>query len=341
MDPFWIRVFGMLGIGALAAWLIANRKKATRTILTVRNKVYFGRNGDKDWRDHLGEFSDVSVKIADGGGDSWKKYMKYARPLVEAARAAGANPIAWHFVYFSPWRAAGYGPLQPDSYKIRWGKYRGQLRDAKWRKWRKAYPSQEASARSEGLSAAAGMKELGITTIVINAEAGAFGNRNTRAVNGDPKTEPDTAYYKVSDWPTPWPEGGSINKGIQVYADTIRSVIPNAQVIYNGFSTKKITPATAERLDGWLPMRYATSKKGLAKGWKSALGTRPGEMAWGVMTGAKAPYFKPQFHTALNTLRPDMVAFFYGPGSRLGPTVEAARAVRAMGEKEKDGIPTA
>jgi hypothetical protein len=300
--------------------------------LAVRNKAYFTKNGDADWRELLPAFSTVSVKVADGG--DWESYQKYAAPLVEAARAAGCEVMAWHYVYFSPWRAAGYGALEPGSYKVAWPpKYRGLVRDAKRRNFRRFRDTAEQSAEWEAQAAARGMAALGIRSMCINAEAAAFGTANAAPKGGAPQ-DPD-GYYLVTNWPEPGGKGG-INGPTQVYCDTLRAAIPGAEILWNGFSTKSFTPLTAARMDGWLPMRYMTSSGGIRRGWESAQDSSPG-LPWGVMTGAKAPYFPKAFFGAVEKHRPDSVAFFYGPGSRLGPTVDAAGQVSALLQGKEGG----
>lgn len=320
------RVVGFVGLGALAWFLVsAARRRGTRTILAIRNKVYFENNGDDDWRAMLGQFDEVSVKIADGG--SWENFVnKYAAPLVDAIRAAGATPTAWHYTYFTPWRT--------DGYETEWKPYKSRKYgwiEARYRKFRRFKETAADSGRHEGLAALEGMKRLGIKTVMINAEYPGFGGINAvTVVQGE--------RYKVTNWPN---EGIDINAAVQAYADTIKAEIPDAELIWNGLSTSKLTPATVAKLDGWLPMRYQTKTGPIERGWLSAFNKHFPGLPWGVMTGAKSPYFPPAFYEVVGQYRPDMVAFFYGPGSRLSPTVEAAQAIDAMDEArvgEKDQV---
>ena len=354
MDPLLIRGLGFLGLGFLAFLVVRGMQTKRRTILVIRNAVYFTKNGDSSWREQLGHFTDVSVKVADGG--SWEKFTRtYAAPLVEAARAAGVRPMAWAFVYLSPWRADGWGPVEysgsglysglycktkkPGSWSAaKWEQYKADKAGwtpagcaAKNRKFREVYPTAEASARAEALAAVAGMRELGIDTICVNAEAGAFA-----ATNAHEKS----SYFKVTKWPATGPgtKGANVNAAMRVYCDTIKSEMPHAKIIWNGFSTKSFTPDVVARMDGWLPMRYGSN---IPKGWKSAFDRRFDGLPWGVMTGAKPPYFKPDFFKVVRQYKPDMVAFFYGPGSDLPSTVAAADFVNALGaEAEKGEKPT-
>jgi hypothetical protein len=313
VDPTVLRVLGLLGGLGVFAWLIvsAANRRGTKTILAIRNKVYFVKNGDADWRDLLGRFDEVSVKIADGG--SWQSFVNdYAAPLVEAIRAAGSTPTAWHYLYFTPWRTNGY-ETEWKPYKSR--KY-GMI-EARYRKFRRFKDTAADSGHHEALAALRGMQQLGIKTIMLNAEYAGFGGINAvTVVKGE--------RYKVTDWPN---EGLDINAAVQAYADTIKAEIPDAVLIWNGLSTSKLTPATIAKLDGWLPMRYQTSSGAIARGWDSAYEKRFPGLAWGVMTGAKASYFPNAYFEEVAEKKPDMAAFFYGPGSRLGPTVEAAAAI--------------
>ncbi len=349
MDPLLIRALGFLGLGFLAFLVVRGLNMKRRTILVIRNAVYFGRNGDDDWRNQLKHFTDVSVKVADGG--SWEKFTrKYAAPLVAAAREAGVRPMAWAFVYLSPWRADGWGPVEYSGSGLYSGLYcktskPGSWSAAKWetykankagwtsngcaamnRKFRKVYPTAEASARAEALAAIAGMRELGIDTICVNAEAGAVA-----ATNAHEKS----SYFKVTKWPATGSgtKGANVNNAMRVYCDTIKSEMPGAKIIWNGFSTQAFTPDVVARMDGWLPMRYGSN---IPKGWKSAFDRRFDGLPWGVMTGAKAPYFTQAFFDVVTQYKPNMVGFFYGPGSRLGPTVEASDFVNALGETVED-----
>lgn len=339
MDPLLIRALGFVGLGVLAFLVVRGIQTKRRTILVIRNQVYFGKNGDASWREQLKYFTDVSVKIADGG--SWENFTrKYAAPLVAAAREAGVKPMAWAFCYLSPWRADGWTPVYYDAsdgplyqgYYCKPGApgYTPNGCATKWRKFRKAYPTAEASARAEALAAVAGMRELGIDTICVNAEAGAFAATNASKSDG---------YFKVSKWPATGPstKGANINNAMRVYADTIKSEMPHAKIIWNGFSTKSFTPDVVARMDGWLPMRYGSN---IPKGWKSASDRRFPGLPWGVMTGAKAKFFTPDFFEAVTKYKPDMVAFFYGPGSRMDPTVAAADFVNALGAEAEQGEKT-
>ena len=84
---------------------------------------------------------------------------------------------------------------------------------------------------------------------IVNAEAGAFA-----ATNAHEKS----SYFKVTKWPATGSgtKGANVNNAMRVYCDTIKSEMPGAKIIWNGFSTQAFTPDVVARMDGWLPMRY-------------------------------------------------------------------------------------
>ena len=179
MDPTIIRFVSLIGLGVLAVWAVTAvaGTRGLKTVLAIRNAAYFSKNGDTDWRAIIGDFSHVSVKVADGA--SWEGWTReHAGPLVDAIRSSGATAEAWAFVYLSPWRANGWGTVAEGKL------YTGYLcKDAagcpaRWRRFRRAYATAEESARAEALAAVQAMRELGIDTLYINAEAAAFATAN-------------------------------------------------------------------------------------------------------------------------------------------------------------------
>jgi len=313
MDWRRFGIFGALAAAAAAGWWAMKQANQPLQVLSVRNARYFASNGDTDWRRGLGAFDAVATKIADGAS----VWTSQPPELIDATRAAGAAVWGWGYHYLSPWRGSGNS-------------------------WQRVYSSAADSIDAEADAIAAAVQRYSPRVYLLNAEKEAFGRWGAPAAGVKNQT-PDN---------------------IARFLELTRARVPRSCRLYwNGLTADKyqdsdgdygrrgMTPEIVAMLEGAVPMIYAkgpdtsSTRANMAKRWAKSRAKFAGVPVWGPMTGAKTDYLwtypdggEPGLAGLVERFKPELVSYFYGPGSRpITQGTPAAPALTELGAILKSG----